>query len=246
MLGGQKKQCDAMPRRLRMYLPGFPYHLVQRGNNRNACFFDTADREHYLNLLSQTSVLYGVAVHAYVLMTNHVHMLLTPDQTDSISRMTRVVGSRYAQYVNKKYRRTGTLWEGRHKSSPVDTETYLLKCYRYIEMNPVRAKMVERPEDYPWSSYAANALGEDIFMLRPHAVYSCLGTTKERRCISYRHIVAQALDDCDLQAIGMATHYCSPLGDYRFRKSVEAKLGAPVGQQRRGRPRKSTAGLVNE
>lgn len=238
--------CYAMPRRPRMYLPGLPYHLVQRGNNRKACFFDTADREYYLNLLSQTSVLYDVAVHAYVLMTNHIHMLLTPDQTDSISRMTRVVGSRYAQYVNKKYRRTGTLWEGRHKSSPVDTETYLLKCYRYIELNPVRAKMVDRPGDYPWSSYAANALGEDIFMLRPHAVYSRLGTTKEKRCMAYRQIVGQALDDRDLQAIGIATHYCSPLGDDRFRESVEAKLGAPVGQQSRGRPRKSTAGLVKE
>lgn len=138
-----------MPRRPRMYLPGLPYHLVQRGNNRKACFFDSADREHYLDLLSQTSQLYGVAIHAYVLMTNRIHLLLTPEQSESISRLTRVVGSRYAQYVNKKYSRTGTLWEGRHKSSPVDTQTYLLKCYRYIELNPVRARMVDKPDEYP-------------------------------------------------------------------------------------------------
>lgn len=171
---------------------------------------------------------------------------LTPEHADSISRMTRVVGSRYAQYVNKKYHRTGTLWEGRHKSSPVDTETYLLKCYRYIELNPVRANMVHRPDDYPWSSYSANALGENSVMLSPHEVYRRLGPANERRCIAYRQIVGQALDGRDLQAIRSAIHYCSPLGDEQFLESIEAELGAPLGQQGRGRPRKRTAGMVRE
>lgn len=235
-----------MPRRSRMYVPGLPYHLVQRGNNRKACFFDKADRDYYLNLFYETSAHYEVAVHAYVLMTNHIHLLLTPEQTDSISRMTRVTGSRYAQYVNKKYHRTGSLWEGRHKSSPVDTESYLLKCYRYIELNPVRARMVDSPQDYLWSSYAANALGKDNFLLTPHTVYCHLGQTKEDRCLAYRQIVCQALDDSDLQAIRVAAHYCSPVGDDRFHEMVAAKLGTPVGQQRRGRPRKNTSGLVKE
>lgn len=230
-----------MPRRPRMYLPGLPYHLVQRGNNRNACFFEEEDREYYLNLLAPTAALYGVALHAYVLMTNHVHLLLTPEHADSISRMTRVVGSRYAQYVNKKYRRTGTLWEGRHKSSPVDTEAYLLKCYRYIELNPVRAKMVPRPEEYPWSSYAANALAEDSNLLSQHEVYKRLGASREARCTAYRHIVRQALEEHDLKAIRSAVHYCSPLGDERFREGVESRLGSPVGQPSKGRPRKRAA-----
>ena len=227
-----------MPRRARMYLPGLPYHLVQRGNNRNDCFFDREDREYYLDLLSQALVHCDVALHAYVLMTNHVHLLLSPNQTDGISRMTRSVGSRYAQYVNKKYRRTGTLWEGRHKSSPVDTRTYLLKCYRYIELNPVRAKMVSGPEEYPWSSYATNAMGIASDIVSPHHVYQCLGTSQEARCIAYSEIVKQALDQQSMEKIRRAAFYCYPLGDERFRKEVESRLKVPLGQQRRGRPRK--------
>ncbi len=228
-----------MPRRARMYLPGFPYHLVQRGNNRSACFFDAEDREYYLDLLSKALERCGVALHAYVLMTNHIHLLVTPEQTDSISRMTRLVGSRYAQYVNKKYRRTGTLWEGRHKSSPVDTRTYLMKCYRYIELNPVRAKMVSGPEEYPWSSYATNALGVDSGMVSPHDVYQCLGSSKQERCVAYCEIVNQALDHQSVEVIRRAAFYCYPLGDERFRREIETTLGVPLGQQGRGRPRKS-------
>ena len=230
-----------MPRRARMYLPGFPYHLVQRGNNRSACFFDAEDREYYLDLLSQVLVRCGVALHAYVLMTNHIHLLVTPEHADSISRMTRLVGSRYAQFVNKKYHRTGTLWEGRHKSSPVDTQTYLLKCYRYIEMNPVRALMVSGPEEYPWSSYATNAMGIDNELVSPHQAYRCLGTSKKERCIAYAEIVNQALDHQSVEAIRRAAFQCYPLGDEAFRQEVEATLGVPLGQQGRGRPRKGVA-----
>ncbi|MCB1704885.1 MAG: transposase [Halioglobus sp.] len=228
-----------------MYQPGLPYHVFQRGNNRSACFFDTDDRQYYLSLLAQTSHLYGVDLHAYVLMTNHVHLLLTPHCTDSISRMTRVAGSRYAQRLNKKYGRTGTLWEGRHKSCPVDTETYLLKCYIYIELNPVRARMVSSPHEYPWSSYAANALGAHSSLLSPHTVYRCLGQSAEERCRAYRGFVHQTFDDRDVQAIRTATHYCYPLGSERFCERLQAELGVSVGQQGRGRPRKR-AGTVSK
>lgn len=125
-----------MPRRARMYLAGLPYHVVQRGNNREACFIETENYQFYLELWKELSVRYGVAVHAYCLMTNHVHFLATPDDEVAISRTMKVVGSRYAQYVNKKYRRTGTLWEGRHRASLVQSERYLLTCMRYIECNP--------------------------------------------------------------------------------------------------------------
>ncbi len=171
-------------------------------------------------------------------MPNHIHLLVNPEQTDSISRMTRLVGSRYAQFINRKYRRTGTLREGRHKSSPVDTETYLLKCYRYIEINPVRAMMVSRPEEYPWSSCATNAMGIDNELVSPHQAYQCLGTSKEERCIAYGEIVNQALDNQSVEAIRRAAFYCYPLGDQRFRQEIETTLGVPLGQQCRGRPRK--------
>lgn len=140
-----------MPRRPRQYLPGMPYHIVQRGNNREVCFFDIEDYECYLDLLSAMLKRYGAQLHAYVLMTNHVHFIMTPEEKDSISQLTKVVGSRFAQYMNRTYHRTGTLWEGRHKSSVIDSESYLLTCYRYVELNPVIAGMIERPEEYRWS-----------------------------------------------------------------------------------------------
>ena len=151
-----------MPRRPRMYLPGLLYHIVQRGNNREACFFDPDDYQRYLEFLVESLHRYDVSLHAYVLMTNHIHLLMTPKNKEGISRVMKVVGSRYAQYMNKKYNRTGTLWEGRHKPSVIDSQTYLFTCYRYIELNPVAAGMVARPEEYQWSSYGVNAWGDDV------------------------------------------------------------------------------------
>ncbi len=129
-------------------MPGYAYHIVQRGNNREACFFEPENYQYYLELWKECVNRYGVDVHAYCLMTSHVYILATPKREDSISNTTKVVGSRYAQYINKRYRRTGTLWEGRHRSSLVQSEKYLLTCYSYIELNPVRAGMVEIPETY--------------------------------------------------------------------------------------------------
>lgn len=222
-----------------MYVPGLPYHVYQRGNNRSDCFFDAEDRDYYLSFLYQASRLYGVSLHAYVLMTNHVHLLLTPVSVDSVSRMTRVLGSRYAQYVNEKYRRTGSLWEGRHKSCPIDTATYLLKCYRYIELNPVRAQMVQAPGQYAWSSYAANALAKHNALLSPHQIYLNLGATMEERCSTYCELVHEALDNKDLMAIRSATDCCFPLGGESFCNALMEQLGVSIGHQTRGRPRKS-------
>jgi putative transposase len=231
-----------MPRRARLYLPGLPYHLVQRGNNREACFFEPENYQFYLELLRENAKRYRVAVHAWVLMTNHVHLLLTPENELSISRMTRALGSRYAQYLNKNYKRTGTIWEGRHKSSPVHAQEYLLKCYRYIELNPVSAGMVKRPEEYRWSSYHANAWGDAVDWVTPHVEYLVLGADVQARCLAYRGIFAEYLDEGDVSAIRLATHYCHPLGDDRFRLQIEEKLGRAVGQAARGRPRKTVVG----
>jgi putative transposase len=141
-----------MPRRARLYLPELPYHIVQRGNNREACFIEPENYQFYLELWKEISKRYGALVHSYCLMTNHIHFLVTPTTDTSISNTMKVVGSRYAQYINKKYGRTGTLWEGRHRSSLVQSEKYFLVCCRYIELNPLRSGMVGVPEEYQWSS----------------------------------------------------------------------------------------------
>ncbi len=199
-----------MPRRPRMYFPGLPYHIIQRGNNREACFFEIEDYQYYLELLTELSKRFGVDLHAFVLMTNHIHLLATPKDSDSISRMTKVVGSRYAQYMNKKYQRTGTLWEGRHKSSPVDSEGYLLTCYRYIELNPVAAGMVARPEEYCWSSYSVNAWGDESELITPHDEYLRLGGDGSVRQYAYRELFKDNLSEEDLHGIRKAAHSYRP------------------------------------
>ena len=225
-----------MPRIARMYLPDHPYHIVQRGNNREACFIEPDNYQHYLELWEKLSNRYGVSVHAYCLMTNHVHFLVTPDYKDSISRTTKVVGSRYAQYINKRYNRTGTLWEGRHRSSLVQTEKYLLTCYRYIELNPVAAHMVKVPKEYNWSSYGSNAWGEDGW-LRPHSEYLMLGQSKEERCYNYRQLFNNHISVDDIHQIRQAARCCQPVGDDRFKAAIEKKYGIKPGQGKRGRPK---------
>jgi putative transposase len=145
-----------MPRRARLVMPGVAWHVIQRGNNRSACFYAEEDYRFYLNTLKEQADKFGCAVHAYVLMTNHVHLLLTPSRIDSVALTMKNLGQRYVQYINRTYRRSGTLWEGRYKSCLVQDETYVLACYRYIELNPLRAGMVKHVGDYRWSSYRTN------------------------------------------------------------------------------------------
>jgi len=150
-----------MARLPRLCLSGIPQHIIQRGSNRQACFASAEDFAAYANWLQECADKYDVAVHAWVFMTNHVHLLVTPSSSDGVSKMMQTLGRYYVRYFNNTYRRTGTLWEGRFKSCVIDAEEYLLTCYRYIELNPVRAGMVESPSDYAWSSYGANGLGID-------------------------------------------------------------------------------------
>jgi putative transposase len=226
-----------MPRRARLYIPDLPYHVVQRGNNREACFIEPENYQFYLILWEELSRRYGVSVHAYVLMTNHVHFLVTPGNETAVSNTTKVAGSRYAQYMNKKYRRTGTLWEGRHRASLVQSERYLLTCMRYIELNPVRAGMVKRPEEYRWSSYGVNAWG-DTGSLAPHPEYIRLGPTPATRGFAYRELFKTQLSEEDIHRVRKAAHYCQPVGDDRFRQQIEQRYGIRLGQMERGRPRK--------
>ena len=225
-----------MPRRARMYIAGLPYHVVQRGNNREACFIEPDNYRFYLALWEECAGHYGVTVHAYCLMTNHIHFLATPATETALSDTSRVVGSRYAQYINKTYRRTGTMWEGRHRSSLVQTDRYFLTCMRYIELNPVRAGMVAAPEEYRWSSYGGNAWG-DSGWITPHEEYLRLGGTLAKRCHAYRELFRDQLSSVDLHSIREAAHYCQPVGDDRFRKHIEEKYAIKLGHMKRGRPK---------
>ena len=226
-----------MPRRARNYLVGMPYHVVQRGNNREPCFIEPENYQFYLQLWEELSKRYGVSVHAYCLMTNHIHFLVTPLREDALSNTMKVVGSRYAQYINLKYQRTGTLWEGRHRSSLIQSDRYLLTCYRYIELNPVRASMVEHPSEYKWSSFHFNAWGEASWLF-PHEEYLKLGAQSNRRREAYRGLFEHALDQLDVHRIRRAAHYCHPVGDDRFCEMIENKYGIKLGQASWGRPKK--------
>ena len=226
-----------MPRRKRMYLAGLPYHLVQRGNNREVCFVEPENYQYYLQLWKECSKRYRIAVHAYCLMTNPIHFLVTPENPDSISRAMSVIGSRYAYYFNKTYDRTGTIWEGRHKSSLIQSDRYFLTCCRYIELNPVVAGMVNKPEEYKWSSYLANAWARASNLVS-HDEYLKLGINADARSYVYRELFKDRLSDYDVHLIQNASEYCQPVGDDQFRVQIEEKYGVILGQPFRGRPKK--------
>ncbi|WP_416137195.1 transposase [Halomonas sp. HK25] len=210
-----------MPRPARILLPVTPVHLVQRGNNRGACFRFRSDARRYLDLLDESRQEYRVDVHAYVLMTNHVHLLATPrDDPLGISLMMKSLGQRYAQYFNRRHERTGGLFEGRYYSCLVGEEPYLFACYRYIELNPVRAGMVERPEDYPWSSYPANALGAEDPRVTPHALYLASAKDPERRRHHYRQLFEAPLPDATLEEIRQQTRRGHPYGSETWRQRL--------------------------
>ena len=228
-----------MPRLARLYLPSCAQHVIQRGNNREACFYDEADYKTYLSFLKDAACKYKVSIHAFVLMTNHVHLLATPGDKTGLSRMMQALGREYVQYFNHSYDRTGTLWEGRYKSTLVDSENYLLTVYRYIEMNPVRAEMVRHASEYPWSSYRYNALGREIKMITPHQEYLRLGSCCDSRQSAYRSLFRGRLTERELAAIREATNKAWALGDDRFKAQIEAKTGRRATPLGRGGDRKS-------
>jgi putative transposase len=232
-----------MARRLRLHLPGIPVHVIQRGNNRCNCFFDDSDRLLYLSLLAGAARTEGCAIHAFVLMTNHVHLLASTQADNAISRMMKRLGQHYVRTFNRTHQRTGTLWEGRFRSSVVDTRTYLLTCYRYIENNPVRAGMVTRPGDYPWSSFRYNAFGQASDFLCPHAAYSALGPTDEERLATYRAFFATRETDADVDLIRECVNGGLALGPPEFIETIEQLSGRPAARKPGGRPRRQ--GLID-
>ncbi len=225
-----------MARQPRIDLAGVPQHLIQRGNNREACFLADGERRLYLHWLHEAAQRYGGSIHAYVLMNNHVHLLATGAETGALGRMMQSLGRRYVRYFNSKYGRTGTLWEGRYRSSLIDTDRYLLTCYRYIELNPVRAHIVKRPGDYRWSSYHGNAGGGTVELLTPHDTYLSLGKTDAARVSAYRKLFADAMGDEELQAIRDHVNQGKALGSERFIHRVEATLNRRARLMTPGRP----------
>ncbi len=233
-----------MPRRARITVPGIPWHIIQRGNNRTACFYADTDYYFYLDTLARQAKKYHCAIHAYVLMTNHVHLLITPKEEDSAALLMKHLGQRYVQYVNRTYRRSGTLWEGRFKSCLAQEETYLLTCYRYIELNPVRANMVNHPRDYPWSSYRANGEGNSNPLLTPHPDYLQLGQNKEACQKAYRALFQAHIEPEKVEAIRRATNGNYVLGNKRFENEISKMLNRRVTPGKNGRPVKNKAGCV--
>ncbi len=223
-----------MPRRHRLCPPGLPVHVVQRGNNRQVCFASVADMKAYANWLHEGADKFGVDVHAWVFMTNHVHLLLTPHNPDSISRCMQYLGRYYVRYFNYRHRRSGTLFEGRFKSSIVQSRRYLLACQRYIELNPVRAGMVGDPADYTWSSYRAHAFGRTAKMWQPHPEYLALGNTAPSRRSAYRRFFAEQLPAKLITDIRDALNTGLVLGNDRFRQEVEELTGQRQQHLKRG------------
>jgi putative transposase len=226
-----------MPRRPRIHLDGVPLHIVQRGHNRQPCFFGEEDYQAYLYWLGEALNKEGCALHAYALMTNHVHLLVTPEHAESIPRLIIALGRRYVQYINTTYRRTGSLWDSRYKSSLIQAETYLLACQRYIELNPVRAAMVDDPAHYRWTSYRHNALGQTNPYLTPHPLYQALGRDDKARQAAYRELFRAQLDRKAIDDIRLALNQNQPLGNSRFYARIEKLTGQRREAKPRGRPR---------
>ena len=224
-----------MARQPRLDLPGIPQHIVQRGNNRLPCFLDDADRARYRQLLREALLATGCRLHAYVLMDNHVHLLLTPPAPGATSRMMQWLGRQYVGQFNARHGRTGTLWEGRYKACLVDDADYLLRCVRYIDLNPVRARMTDDPTAFPWSGCAGLCGLRGDPLLAPHPVQHALGTA------GYRSLLAEAISDEDLAAIRLYLQQQRAYGRDDFRAMVEARTRRFAGVRPAHRPAKAAA-----
>ena len=226
-----------MARLPRFFVPDVAQHIIQRGNNREFIFADRKDFLFCLDCLRELTGRYGLLIHAYVLMTNHMHLLATPEREESIPKVMQSLGRIYVQYFNYTYQRTGTLWEGRYKATMIDTERYLLTCYRYIELNPVRARMINHPAEYPWSSFRHNAMGERDELVTCHPLYFGLGDNSEERQSHYRALFQADIPEQELAEIREATNKAWVLGSSQFKEKVQALTDRRGEKLPRGRPR---------
>ena len=228
-----------MARLPRLILPGQPHHVILRGNNRQAIFFSDLDRQHLLDTLAEAATQHRVAIHAYVLMDNHLHLLLTPPSADALSRMMQSLGRRYVGWFNARHKRTGTLWEGRFRAGLIEGERHLLACMRYIELNPVRAGMCAEAAQWPWSS-AAHHLGlTRSALITEHELVWSLGNTPFEREHAYREFIAQGVSRPEQAMFTDAVLRGRPLGSETFLKPLAESHGEVVNKRPRGRPRKA-------
>jgi len=233
-----------MARPPRLELPGVPLHVVQRGNNRAACFFNDTDRRFYLKCLRNAAAARGCSVHAYVLMGNHVHLLVTPPEEGAVGAMMQDIGRRYVRIMNAIHSRTGSLWEGRFKSSLIDSERYLLTCHRYIEANPVRAGMVPQVADYVWSSHSHYCGRRTDPLITEHPLHLSMGGSEPERRAAFCALSSEPLAQRELEEIRAAINTDSALGSEDFMDQAEAVLGRSVRPPKRGRPAKVVTGKL--
>lgn len=228
-----------MARLPRLILPGQPHHVILRGNNRQAIFFSDLDRQQLLAVIAEVASLYGVSVHAYVLMDNHFHLLVTPPTADALSRMMQALGRRYVGWFNARHHRTGTLWEGRFRAGLIEGERHLLACMRYIELNPVRAGLCAVPQDWPWSS-ASHHLGlARQALISEHPLYWSMGNTPFEREHAYREFMDQGVPVHEQSAFTEAVLRGRPMASEAFLRPLAAEHEQVIARRPRGRPRKA-------
>ncbi len=225
-----------MARLPRLTVPGYPHHVIQRGNNRQAIFATDADRRYLLALLAEYAGKFEVAIHAYVLMSNHLHLLATPETVDGLPQMMQAVGRRYVRHFNQTQGRSGTLWEGRYRSTLIESERYLLACMAYIDLNPVRAGLVAAPSDYPWSSHAHHIGQRHDTLVTPHALVWALGNTPFAREAAYAELVSAGLSAADQKALTEATLKGWALGSADFLADLKRRTDRRASRVKAGRP----------
>ena len=227
-----------MARQPRLVVPSQAHHVVQFAVDRQTIFRDAEDHQCFLNWLRDAAKLYKVAIHAYVLMPDHVHLAATPADALGLARMMQWAGRHYVPYFNRKYQRAGTLWQGRFKAGVIDAQHYLLLVCRYIETNPVRAGLVVNPQDYAWSSYNHHVGSKADPLVTDHMIYWSLGNTPFQREAAYKHMAEQALTSTELQLVGDSAHKGRVLGSDAYKNELERQTNRQVRPGKRGRPRK--------
>ena len=225
-----------MARLPRLTLPGYPHHVIQRGNNRQPVFAASVDYRRLLDLLDEYASKYDVAIHSYVLMTNHFHLLVTPKTADGLPKMMQALGRRYVRYFNDARQRSGTLWEGRYKSTLIQTERYLLACMVYIDLNPVRGGLVTQPQDYPWSSHGHYTGRHTDRLITPHALVWELGNTPFAREAAYAQLVQSGINALQQSALTNSTLHGWALGETDFIASLQKRTERRIVKARAGRP----------
>ena len=229
----------SMPRQPRLVLPGYPHHIILRGNNRNDIFYNDKDRRFFIDCLKESKEKANSKIYSYCLMTNHLHLIVEPAEKEGLKVMMQSLGRKYVQYFNYTYQRTGTLWEGRYKSSLISKDNYLLTCSRYVELNPIRAGMVKNPTDYPWSSYISKAEGRPDELIDEDPVYIGLGKTDKERQSNYKKLFLEDISDKELKLIRFHTQKGGVIGSENFIAQMTEKLERRLILRPRGRPKKS-------